>query len=108
MIVLSALPDEQNRLCHHTYRLHLWLQRAALIWLVTAVARVGIDASNAAGAPLSRVLADGALDDALAASESARGWIVAALAAAVVANSRPDDPGRCRAAGCQRGGVAGD
>lgn len=85
VIVLSALPDEQNRLCHHTYRLHLWLQRAALIWLVTAVAMVGIDASNAAGAPLSRVLADGALDDALAASESARGWIVAALAAAVVA-----------------------
>ncbi len=85
VIVLTAVPDEQGRLCHNTYRLHLWLQRAAIVWLVTSVAMVAIAASNAAGAPLPRVLAGGALGDALAASESARGWIAAALAAAVVA-----------------------
>jgi cytochrome c oxidase assembly factor CtaG len=85
VIVLTAVPDEQGRLCHNTYRLHLWLQRVAIVWLVTAVAMVAIAASNAAGAPLPRVLAGGALGDALAASESARGWIAAAVAAAVVA-----------------------
>lgn len=85
VIVLTAAPDDQGLLCRHTYRLHLWLQRASALWLTTAVAMVGIDASNAAGAPLSRVIAGGALGDALSASETARGWIAASVAAAVVA-----------------------
>jgi cytochrome c oxidase assembly factor CtaG len=85
VIVISTIPDDQQRLGHTTYRLHLWVERVAVVWLVTSAAMVGIDAANAAGAPLSRVLAHGAIGDALAAAESARGWVVAAASAGVLA-----------------------
>ncbi len=85
VIVISTVPDDEGRLGHATYRLHLWVERAAVVWLMASIAMIGVDAANAAGVPLGRVLAGGAMGDALAASESARGWIVAAAAASVLA-----------------------
>lgn len=83
--VMTTVPDEERRLGHATYRLHLWVERAAVLWVAVAMAMVALDGANAAGAPVSRIITGGALGDAVAASESARGWIVAAAAAAVVA-----------------------
>lgn len=86
VIVISTVPDDEQRLGHAgTYRLHLWVERVAVAWTAVAITMVGVDAANAAGTPVVRVVAGGALGDALAASESARGWVVAAAAAAVVA-----------------------
>lgn len=85
VIVISTVPDDEGRLGHATYRLHLWVERAAVVSFMTSLTMVGVDAANAAGAPLTRVLAGGAIGDAVAASESARGWIVAAAAAGVLA-----------------------
>lgn len=84
-IVATAVPDDAGRIDAPAYRMHLWVERSALIWFCVATAMIVIDAANAAGAPVGQVITNGAIGDALAASESGRGWCAVAVAAAVVA-----------------------
>ncbi|OAN37676.1 cytochrome c oxidase assembly protein [Mycolicibacterium iranicum] len=84
-IVTTTVPDDDGRIDAPAYRVHLWVERAAIAWFVLAAVMVAVDAANAAGAPVVQVVTRGALGDALGASESARGWCAAAVAAAVVA-----------------------
>ncbi|HET7741628.1 MAG TPA: cytochrome c oxidase assembly protein, partial [Mycobacterium sp.] len=84
-ILATAVPDEDGRIDPSAYRLHLWVERAAVGWFLLSSAMVFLDASSAAGAPVAQLITGGALGDALGASESARGWCAAAVGAAVLA-----------------------
>lgn len=84
-IVTTAVPDDDGRIDAPTYAVHLRVERAAIAWFVLAATMVVVDAANSAGAPAIQVVTEGALGDALGASESARGWCAAAVAAAIVA-----------------------
>ncbi|MCX2930565.1 cytochrome c oxidase assembly protein [Mycobacterium sp. CVI_P3] len=83
-IVVTADPDERGVLDAASFRVHLLVERLAPLWLVTALAMVAVQAANAAGVPVLRLIANGGIGSALGASEMARGWIAAALFAAVV------------------------
>ncbi|WP_319432219.1 cytochrome c oxidase assembly protein [Mycobacterium sp. RTGN5] len=82
--VVTAEPDERGVLDAASFRVHLLVERLAPLWLVTALAMVLIQCANAAGVPVTRLVAGGGVGSALGASEMARGWIVVAVAAAVV------------------------
>ncbi len=83
-VVITAVPDDRGVLDAASFRAHLLAERLAPVWLVTALTMVVVQASNAAGMPVSRVIASGGIASALGASEMARAWIAVALAAAVV------------------------
>lgn len=85
VIVVTSVPDAEGRIDPAAFRLHLSVERAAICWAVVASAMVVVEAATAAGAPVSRLIGSGAIGDALAASESARGWCAAAVCAAVTA-----------------------
>jgi len=82
-VVITAEPDERGVLDPASFRAHLLAERLAPLWLVSALAMVVIQCANASGVPVTRLLGGGGLGTALSASEMARGWIVAAVAAAV-------------------------
>ncbi len=84
VIVTTTTPDEDGRIDSDAFRLHLWVGRIAICWLLASAAMVLIDAANAAGVPVSRLVTSGAIGDAIGASESARGWCAATVAAAAV------------------------
>ncbi|EHB44242.1 Cytochrome c oxidase caa3-type, assembly factor CtaG-related protein [Mycolicibacterium rhodesiae JS60] len=83
-IVVTADPDERGVLDATSFRVHLLAERLAPLWLVSALAMVVIQSANAAGVPVSRLIGGGGIGSALGASEMARGWIIAALMAAIV------------------------
>ncbi len=83
-VVITAVPDGRGVLDAASFRAHLLAERLAPVWLVSALAMVVVQAANAAGVPVSRLLAGGGLPSALGASEMARAWIAVALAAVVV------------------------
>ncbi|CAN3127926.1 cytochrome c oxidase assembly protein [Mycobacterium sp. smrl_JER01] len=85
VVVTTAVPDDEGRIDAAAFRFHLWVERASVVWFVLAAAMVLVDTASASGVSVSRVVASGALADALAASESARGWGAATVAAGVVA-----------------------
>ncbi|WP_445169698.1 cytochrome c oxidase assembly protein [Mycolicibacterium sp. Dal123E01] len=82
-VVITAWPDERGVLDPASFRAHLLAERLAPLWLVSALAMVVVQCANASGVPVTRLLGGGGLGTALGASEMARGWIVAAAAAAV-------------------------
>lgn len=84
-IVTTTVPHDDGRIDAPAYRMHLWVERSAIAWFALATTMVVVDAANAAGASAIEVVTGGALGDALSASESARGWCAAAVAALVVA-----------------------
>ncbi|WP_099020420.1 cytochrome c oxidase assembly protein [Mycolicibacterium palauense] len=84
-IVVVARPDDDGRLDPVAYRVHLFVERVAPVWLVLALGMTVVEAAARAGAPATRLLTSSMLSDAVAASESARGWCAAAVFAAVVA-----------------------
>ncbi len=83
-VTITADPDERGVLDPASFRVHLLAERLAPVWLVTALAMVPIQAANAAGMPVARLVSSGAIGSALGASEMARAWIAAAIFAAVV------------------------
>nr|WP_246228084.1 cytochrome c oxidase assembly protein [Mycolicibacterium helvum] len=83
--VVTAEPDERGVLDAMSFRVHLLAERLAPLWLMTALAMVVIQSANAAGVPVSRLIGGGGIGSTLGASEMARGWIVVAVMAAVVA-----------------------
>lgn len=82
--VITANPDERGLLDPASFRAHLLAERLAPVWLVTALAMVPIQAASASGVPVARLLGQGGLGSALGAAEMARGWVAAAVFAAVV------------------------
>lgn len=84
-ILTTARPDDDGRLDPAAYRFHLWVERLAPGWALLATAMVVIDGANATGVTVPRLISGGAVGDALGASESARGWLAAAIAATVLA-----------------------
>ncbi|MGN7781286.1 cytochrome c oxidase assembly protein [Mycolicibacterium sp. 22603] len=83
-IVTTAVPDANGRIDASAYRMHLWLERSAIIWFFLSAGMIVVDAANAAGVAVSELIAKGGIGDALGASESGRGWCAVALAALVV------------------------
>ena len=84
-IVTASVPDGDGRIDGPGYRMHLWVERSAILWFCLAAVMIVVDAANAAGAPVVQVISNGAIGDALGASESGRGW----CAVAIAASSRP-------------------
>ncbi|WP_422742814.1 cytochrome c oxidase assembly protein [Mycobacterium sp. WMMD1722] len=84
-IVTTTVPDDDKRIDAPAYRIHLWVERTAIASFAMAMTMVVVDAANVAGASAVDVVTEGALGDALGASESARGWCAAAVAAGAVA-----------------------
>jgi cytochrome c oxidase assembly factor CtaG len=86
-IVTTARPDSRGLIDAPTYRIHRVLERVSLVWLAASAVMVPVQAANDSGAPALRLVNSGILSGAIGASEMSRGWIVAALCAAVVALS---------------------
>jgi len=86
-VVSTAHPDSRGVIDAAAFRVHRFLERASLVWLAAAVIMVAVQAANDSGAPVLRLIDSGAIGGAIGASEMSRGWIVAALCAAVVALS---------------------
>ncbi|WP_431232735.1 cytochrome c oxidase assembly protein [Mycolicibacterium psychrotolerans] len=83
-IVITAEPDDRGVLDPASFRVHLLAERLAPVWLLTALAMIPVQAANAAGVPVTRLITGGGLGSALGASEMGRGWIAVAVVAAVV------------------------
>ncbi|MFN8069165.1 MAG: cytochrome c oxidase assembly protein [Mycolicibacterium insubricum] len=83
-VVITAAPDDRGVIDAAAFRVHRLGEIAALVWLLTAVPMIAVQAANNAGASLTELLGGGGLFDAVAVSELARAWIVVAIGAAVV------------------------
>lgn len=87
LILITAQPDDRGVLDPATFRTHLLVERLSLVWLGAAAVMVVVTASVDAGVGVGRLLRAGGLGSALGASESARGWLVTAVCAAVLAGA---------------------
>lgn len=85
LIVITAQPEEDGLLDPAAFRAHLMVERASVLWCVTAAVMVVVQAAADAGVAATRMLNGGGLFAALGASESARAWIAVAVCSAVVA-----------------------
>ena len=84
-IVTTASPDHDGVLDPRSFRLHRLAERVSLVWLVSAVAMIPIQAADNSGVAVSRLIGSGALGDALGASEMGRAWTAVSIFAGVVA-----------------------
>ena len=84
-LVVTAHPDERGVLDAAAFRTHLITERSALVWALSAITMVAVQAAADADVTVGRVLASGQLGAAVGASEAARGWAAAAVFATVVA-----------------------
>lgn len=86
-VVVTARPGPRGVIDSAVFRVHLMIERVAVVWLLGAIAMVVVQAANDSGIPMSRLLGNAALVDAIRASEMTRAWIAVAICAAVVALS---------------------
>jgi len=84
-IVTTASPDDSGVLDANAFRLHCFAERVSWVWLASAAAMIPIQAANTWGIGVFRLISSGALGDALAASQMARGWIAVTIFSGVVA-----------------------
>ncbi|OLO99544.1 hypothetical protein BVU76_25190 [Mycolicibacterium porcinum] len=84
-IVTTATPRDDGRIDAESFPAHLLVERIAVVWAACATAMVVVSASADAGIPVGRLVAGPGLGSAVAASEAARGWCVAAICALVLA-----------------------
>lgn len=82
-VVTTAQPDEHGVLDPPAFKVHLLAERMSVLWLVAAIAMVPVQAAAESGLPALRLLGSGGFDDALGASEMARGWIAVVICAAI-------------------------
>ena len=87
LVIITARPDERGLVDADAFRAHLVVERLSPVWLVTASAMVAVQAASDAGVSAIRLLGSGNFGSALGASETARGWLVTAACAAVIAVS---------------------
>lgn len=85
LVLITARPDERGVLDPMSFRAHLAVERMSVLWLVTAVAMVVVQAAADADVSPARLLGGGGLLDALSASETARAWIAVAVFATIIA-----------------------
>lgn len=84
-VVVVARPDAHRVIDDRAFRTHLMVERWSVIWALTAMVMVVIQAASNAGVPVTRLLGGAGIVDAVATSAMSRAWIVAAAAAVVVA-----------------------
>lgn len=84
-IVTTATPRDDGRIDAGSFPAHLLVERIAMVWAGCATAMVVVSAAADAGIPVGRLVAGPGLGNAIAASEVARGWCVAAICALVLA-----------------------
>lgn len=84
-VVAGARPDAAGRIDAGVFRAHQLAQRAAIAWMVLAATMVVVAAADGAGVGVDRLLASGAIADAVGASEQSRAWIVVLVCAAASA-----------------------
>ncbi len=84
-ILITAAPDERGVLDPPAFRAHLLVERLSVLWSLTALAMVVVQASADAGVAVNRLLGGGGLGAAMGASETARAWVVVTVCAAVLA-----------------------
>ncbi|BBY33251.1 hypothetical protein BST33_11170 [Mycolicibacter minnesotensis] len=84
-IVVTARPDSRGLIDVDTFRVHVITERVAALWALTAVAMIPLQAANTNGIPVLRLLDSGAFFDALGATETARGWVIVAAFAGLIA-----------------------
>ncbi|WP_139335327.1 cytochrome c oxidase assembly protein [Mycobacterium sp. GA-1841] len=84
-IVTTATPRDDGRIDASSFPVHVLVERMAIVWACAATAMVAICAAADSGIPLGRLVSGPGLGSAVAASEVARGWCVAALCALTLA-----------------------
>jgi cytochrome c oxidase assembly factor CtaG len=84
-VVVVACPDARGVIDQGAFRTHRVVERSSVVWALTAMAMVVVQAASNAGVSVARLLGSPAIGDAVAASEISRAWIAVALAAAAVA-----------------------
>lgn len=84
-IVMTATPRDDGRIDAASFPAHLLVERVAAIWACCATAMIVVSASADAGISVGRLISGPGLGSAIAASEVARGWCVAAMCALVLA-----------------------
>lgn len=84
-VVVVACPDARGVIDERVFRTHLVVERSSVVWALTAMAMVVVQAASDAGAPVTRLLGSAAVGDAVLASQMSRAWIAVAVAAVVVA-----------------------
>ena len=84
-VLITAAPDDRGVLDPTAFRAHLLVERLSVLWAITAVAMVAVQAAADAGLPATQLLGSGRLGAALGASETARAWVVVAVCAALLA-----------------------
>lgn len=85
LVLVTARPDDRGVLDPAAFRAHLVVERAALVWVVTALFMVVVQPAADAGVPATRLLTSGKLSAALGASETGRAWVAVAVFATVLA-----------------------
>ncbi len=84
-IVVTASPDSRGVVDVNAFRVHVVTERVSVLWVLTALTMIPLQAANTNGIPVSRLLTSSAFVDALGATESARGWVLVAALAGFVA-----------------------
>jgi putative copper resistance protein D len=84
VVLITARLDERGVIDAGAFRAHLVVERLSPLWTIAASVMVVVQAAADAGVSTTRVLSSGGFPAALGASESARGWFVAAVCAAVL------------------------
>ncbi|MED5813213.1 cytochrome c oxidase assembly protein [Mycolicibacterium sp. 050232] len=84
-IVTTASPRDDGQIDAPSFAAHLLVERFAIVWAGSATAMVVICAAADSGIPIGRLVSGPGVGSAIAASEVARGWCVAAISAIVLA-----------------------
>ncbi len=84
-IMMTSRPEPDGLLDAEAFRVHLVAERGSIAWLMLAAAMVAVQAGHDSGVAVAKLLGSGALLDAISASETSRGWGLAAICALLVA-----------------------
>jgi cytochrome c oxidase assembly factor CtaG len=84
-VVVVARPDERLVIDERAFATHLMIERSSVLWTLTAIAMVVVQAANDAGVSAARLIRSAALIEAILASEMSRAWIAVVVAGIVVA-----------------------
>ena len=84
-VVVVARPDGRGLIDARAFRAYLLVERSSVIWSLTAMVMVVVQAASDTGVSVARLLKSAVIGDAVLASEMSRAWIAVALAAVVVA-----------------------
>jgi cytochrome c oxidase assembly factor CtaG len=85
LVLITAQPDDRGVLDPSAFRAHLMVERFSVLWLLTALVMVVVQAAADADVAATRLLGSGKLGAALGASETGRGWVAVAVCAALLA-----------------------